>query len=222
MTAALSKEDNTKRVLFSGVEEETPSNPRKEEVAETSTIESALKSTQQGLSLDSLSQDKYLLPQCQLPPLSELEPVETFVMNAIKSKHEESPDPAHVQGYKAIIDLLRRPTDPDMIRNVLISLRTAGNGTVLTMIATNPIVHAQLIHVVFRFFPGGPPKPPKHDEEENKKFEENIQIYNQLHVMDAHLHLMLALVSAKSAHLIPATTAVWKMLAMHATLQEAM
>lgn len=223
MTATLSHEDSTKRVLFQETDdEETPAGPARDENDESASADFTLQSTKQGVSLDSLSENKYSLSDCRLPPLSELEPVEIFVMNAVKSKLEESPDPAHVQGYKAIIDSLRRPTDPNMIRNVLISLRTAGNGTILTMIATNPTIHAQLIHVIFRFFPGGPPKPLKSDEAEMERFEQNSKIYNQMNVMDAHLHFMLALVSAKSSHLIPAMTAVWRMLAMHSTLKEPM
>eukprot|EP00980_Cylindrotheca_fusiformis_P008889 scaffold1900_cov123-Cylindrotheca_fusiformis.AAC.15 len=222
MTASLSNDDTTKRVLFRDFDEDdgTFPNPSSEEGDGTSSEVSPSKSPRHELALDSKSHEKYALPQCQLPPLSELEPVEVFVMNAINSKLEASPDPAHVQGYKALVDSIRRPTDPNMIRNVLISLRTAGNGTVLTSIATNPTVHAQLIHVIFRFSPMGPQAAPKGDEEAMKRHEANAKIYSQMHVMDAHLHFMLALVSAKAAHLIPVMTAVWRLLTTYSTLSE--
>lgn len=162
-----------------------------------------------------LSNDIYTLPKCVLPPLSELEPIETFVMNAVRSMHQENPEPAHVQGYRAIIDTLKRPTDTSMIRNVLISLRTAGNGVVLSSIASEPVKHAQLIHVIFRFNSVRPPRvkgPPGVAEDEKTREEETIKIYKEMHVMDAHLHLMLALVSAKPTHAISIMKNVWKML----------
>jgi hypothetical protein len=42
------------------------------------------------------------------------------------------------------------------------------------------------------------------------------KVYDDCSILDAHLHLILALVSAKSTNLIPALSAVWKMLANHA------
>ena len=91
------------------------------------------------------------------------------------------------------------------------------------MIATNPTLHAQLVHVVLRFNSTNPPKLPNTpDEAAVKQFEENLQIYKEMHLLDAHLHFMLALVSAKSAHLIPVMTTVWKMLSMQVGLQPEM
>ena len=161
-----------------------------------------------------ISNETYTLPKCILPPLSELEPIETFVYNAVRAMHEENPEPAHVQGYRAIIDTLRRPNDASMIRNVLISLRTAGNGAVLTLIASDATKHAQLIHVIFRFNSVRPPRAntKEEDAEEKAREEEKVKVYKEMHVMDAHLHLMLALVSAKPTHANSIMKNVWKML----------
>ncbi|CAJ1969252.1 unnamed protein product [Cylindrotheca closterium] len=230
MTAALSIEDSTKRVLFG-----TPEN----DPGTTSTLSSSLLDGEERTSTNALATPQsspneknpllessnidYNLPHCSLPPLSQLQPVETFVLNAIKSRHDETPEATHVQGYKAIIDSLRRPTDPNMIRSVLISFRTAGSGSVLTMIAANPTIHAQLVHVVLRLNSTNPPKPPNSDDENAMKQFENLnKIYKEMHLLDAHLHFMLALVSAKSAHLIPVMTAVWRMLSMRVGLQPEM
>jgi hypothetical protein len=201
MTANASLKDETKRVLFKEPEGE------EERAGIVSSTEQALPAT----SLASDDDQKYVLPDCKVPPPSELEPVETFVKNAIRSKHEESPDPAHAQGYRAIIDSIRRPQDPSMVRSVFISLRTADDGSVLTMVATNPKIHAQLIHVIFRFISVSYTNEPKDwDKEEHRRWNENTKIYKEMNLMDSHLHLILALVSAKSAHLIPGMKAVWR------------
>ena len=232
MTAVLASEDETRRVLFASPEDEletTSALPSSiVDGAEPSRGANAL-SAQEKTSpkeknpLSQSSDVNYEFPRCSLPPLSQLAPVETFVLNAIKSRHEENPEAAHVQGYKAIIDSLRRPTDPNMIRSVLISFRTAGSGSALTMIATNPAIHAQLVHVVLRLNSTNPPKPPNSaDDATLKQFEDMSKIYREMHLLDAHLHFMLALVSAKSAHLIPVMTTVWKMLSMQVDLQPEM
>jgi RNA polymerase I-specific transcription initiation factor RRN3 len=157
----------------------------------------------------------YKLPKCTMPSPSELQPVEAFVMNAIQSKHNEAPDPSHTQGYKAIIDALRRPVDPPMLRMVLISLRTAGSGTALNLLTTHASTHAQLIHWVFRFNATIRPNIP-HDE----KNENLCGVVYDGSLLDAHLHLILAMVSARTVNLIPALTAVWRMLAENIDLED--
>ena len=131
MTAVLASEDETRRVLFGSPEDD----PETTSALSTSLVDgepatrgesaNALSALEQSspnepIPVSQSSQVDYDLPQCSLPPLSQLQPVETFVLNAIKSRHDEAPEAAHVQGYKAIIDTIRKPIDPNMIRSVLI------------------------------------------------------------------------------------------------------
>mmetsp|Transcript_40534 Transcript_40534/g.116519 ORF Transcript_40534/g.116519 Transcript_40534/m.116519 type:complete len:781 (-) Transcript_40534:774-3116(-) len=154
----------------------------------------------------------YNLPKSYMPPQSELRPIETFVMNALQSQHSDAPDPAHVQGYRAILDALRRPVDPPMLRMVLIALRTAGNGTAVTMITNHPTVYAQLVHFLFRLDSTKRPKIPSQSETEEEEFDKLCAVYDDGSLLEAHLHLVLNLVSARTVHLIPALTAIWKIL----------
>jgi hypothetical protein len=157
----------------------------------------------------------YVLPRCQLPPASELEPVETFVQNAIQSQHAETPDPAFAQGYRAIADALRRPTDPTMVWKVLLALRTAGKGCVLNLL-TSGNKHVHLLHLIFRFNSTTPPKMFQEEQEEETATaaaDSKKDIYRNGSLLEAHLHLILAIVSSKSVHVVPALTRVWKLLA---------
>ena len=165
-------------------------------------------------------QGYYTLPRCVMPPLSELQPIETFVMNAIQSQHNEAAatiDPSHAQGYRAIIDGLKRPVDPPMLRLVLIALRTAGNGTALNLITTHSTIHAQLVHWIFRFNPTLRPKIPRDEESESL-----CAVFHDGSLLDAHLHLILAMVSARTVNLVPALTCVWKMLSENLDLTESL
>ena len=151
----------------------------------------------------------YELPKVILPPLSELEPIETFVCNAIQSQHEENADPTFAQGYRAIADSLRRPDDPAMLVNVLIALRTAGNGSALYhMATTSHQKHSLLTHLIFKFNSFDPPRA---FQGASPMF---VQPFTDYSMADAHLHLLLAFVSAKSVHVVPAMTAIWKLLAV--------
>lgn len=149
----------------------------------------------------------YVMRKCRMPPQSELEPIEMFVLNAIQSKNVDAPDPAHEQGYRAIVDALKRPVDPPMLRMVLIALRTAGNGGILNRLTTDPAKHAQLIHFLFRFNSALTPKFPEGDDTEHI-----VAVFKDGSLLDAHLHLILAMVSARTINLIPALTAVWRMI----------
>ncbi len=157
----------------------------------------------------------YSLPRCLMPPPSELQPIETFVMNAIQSQHSEAADPTHLQGYRAIIEGLKRHIDPPLLRMVLIALRTAGNGSALNLITTHSTTHAQLVHWIFRFNPTLRPKIPRDEEHENL-----CTVFYDGSLLDAHLHLILAMVSARTVNLVPALTSVWKMLSENTDLSE--
>ena len=157
----------------------------------------------------------YTLPKLELPPQSNLEPIETFVMNAIQSQYEEKPNPAYKQGYRAICDALRRPIDPPMVHKVLIALRTAGSGRALNLLTSHPVKHAHLTHLIMRFVSTKPPNGFRDFVQgEGNDVEELIKVYEDCSILDAHLHLILALVSAKSVNLVPALNAIWKMLAL--------
>jgi RNA polymerase I-specific transcription initiation factor RRN3 len=158
---------------------------------------------------------EYVMRKCVMPPQSELEPIETFVWNAIQSKHVDAPDPVHEQGYRAIMDALKRPVDPPMLRMVLIALRTAGNGTVQNQLTTNAVQHAQLIHWIFRFNSAFSP-----NLAEDNENEQLFSVFKDGSLLDAHLHLVLAMVSARTVNLVPALTAVWRMLSEDSELSE--
>jgi RNA polymerase I-specific transcription initiation factor RRN3 len=162
-----------------------------------------------------LTKRDYTMHKCTMPPPSELEPIETFVFNAIQSKHSDMPDPAHEQGYRAIIDALKRPVDPPMLRMVLIALRTAGNGAVLNRLTADALKHAQLIHWLFRF--NSALRPTLAEGEENEQL---VGVLKDGSLLDAHLHLVLAMVSARTVNLVPALTAIWRMISEEPDLSE--
>jgi RNA polymerase I-specific transcription initiation factor RRN3 len=151
--------------------------------------------------------EAYVLPKCDLPPPSELEPIETFVSNAIQSQHDENPDPTFVQGYRAIADSLRRPEDPAMLRMIITALRTAGKGSTLYQM-TSSHKHAMLTHLIFKFNSFDIPRKLKDADEQV------LKPFRDYSMADAHFQLILALISAKSVNVVPAMTAVWKMLAV--------
>jgi len=166
-----------------------------------------------------------------MPSPTELQPIEIFVLNAIRSKHviDTPADPTHEQGYRAIMDALKRPVDPPMLRLVLIALRTAGNGTVLNLLTTNGLIHAQLIHWIFRFNSSLSPKLPENDDnnnnnnnnsDENDENQQLMAVIKDGSLLDAHLNLILAMVSAHTVNLIPALTAVWRMVSEDPQLSE--
>lgn len=170
--------------------------------------------------------DKYSLPKCVIPPPSQLQPIETFVTNAIQSQHQESPDPNHVKGYRGIIEALRKPSDPAMLRLVLISLCTADHGSVLNNLASHPTTHAELTHWIFRFdstrpmIQNFPQQSSNTDDTQNATVAEEInQLYSNGSMLDAHLHLIVALVSARTVNLSAALSAVWKMLSENIYLE---
>jgi RNA polymerase I-specific transcription initiation factor RRN3 len=151
--------------------------------------------------------ESFVLPKCYLPPPSELEPIETFVSNAIQSQHDETADPAFGQGYRAIADALRRPEDPAMLRMIITALRTAGKGSTLYQM-TSSHKHAMLTHLIFKFNSFDIPKRLKEADEQF------LKPFTDYSMADAHFQLILALISAKSVNVVPAMTAVWKMLAV--------
>ena len=186
--------------------------------------------------------DTYKLPPYVPPPQSELEVVETFVMNGIVSQHttmtattnnhnddddlgeDDTTTNSNTLGmnsYKAVIETLRRGDDPEMLFKVLIALRTAGHGSALRYIVSYPEIHAHLNHCIFRLnsviVPSKFLEMPTTNEDGSTQtssllFEKQRKYYTTGQILDAHIHLLLAIVSARSISTIPALTWVWKMI----------
>mmetsp|Transcript_18334 Transcript_18334/g.42249 ORF Transcript_18334/g.42249 Transcript_18334/m.42249 type:complete len:777 (+) Transcript_18334:92-2422(+) len=164
----------------------------------------------------------YQIPKCKLPPASEMAAIEKFVENAIKSQEERAsgrinkPDSSHLEGYNAILKALRRPNDPIMVCKVLLALRSAGHGAVLNSLALTD-THAQLLHLVIRFVST---MPPTFDDASASDPDAMRQVYKDYSLCDAHFSLLLAIVSAKSTHVIPILTAIWKLLTNYGPLED--
>jgi len=159
---------------------------------------------------------KNQFPKCKYL-VSEIAAIETFVTNAIQSQEPQNnrtinsskSNSAHAEAYRAILNALKRPNDPTMIWKVLLALRTAGHGSILNLLALKDN-HAQLLHLIIRFVSTMPPN--SFEETSVGSLDAKLQVYNDYSICDAHFNLLLAIVSAKSTHVVPILTAVWKLL----------
>jgi hypothetical protein len=161
---------------------------------------------------------RFVMPKCVLPPVREFQLVEEFVAGAVSARlspaasNINASDPKYRQGYRAILDALRRREDPPMLRKVLLALRTAGKGSTLHQLTSSPSsTHAQLLHLIFRLDPFELPPPIKKNDldEKEKTLAQPVLDYS---LADAHFHLIIALVSANSVFLSSAVNALWKLL----------
>jgi hypothetical protein len=171
----------------------------------------------------------YEIPRCDVPPTAEMDAIEKFVVNAIHSQESLSsplnkesgnmdiPDSSHYEGYQAIISSFKRPSDPRLLVKLMIALRTAGNGSVLNQLVLGN-THAHLVHLIIRFNPTRPP----HNYEDIfvGDREELLKVYQDYSLCDAHFHLLLAMVSAKSTHVLPILSATWKFLTRYGPIQD--
>jgi hypothetical protein len=155
----------------------------------------------------------FQLPRMPLPPAADLEPIELFVSNAIQSQLVDTPEPMHVDGYRAIANALRKSDDPHMLYMLLVALRTAGQGSTLYQLASDNKFN-MLVHLIFKFNPFDHPNSNNEEKEgeDPKSNEESYKVYSDWSMADAHFRLILALISAKSVHVVPAVSAVWKLL----------
>jgi len=153
---------------------------------------------------------RYVLPKCEMPNRKDYEPVETFVGNAVQEQHEKKDDNLPLKAYKGIVDAIRFKNDPVMLQRLLLALRTAGNGSTLHLLTSSSSQHARLIHNIVRLNAFELPKTLVHTTAEQGGTE---QVDYSL--ADAHLHLLMALVSANSVFLVPTMTALWKLLTFH-------
>jgi hypothetical protein len=164
------------------------------------------------------------IPKCKLPPASEMAAIETFVANAVQSQEPRNDDDdtrrrnpshsTHADAYRAILNALKRPNEnPNLIWKVLLALRTAGHGSILNLLALKDN-HAQLLHLVIRFVSTVPPINTLLEETAatGNNLDEKLQVYKDYSLCDAHFNLLLAIVSAKSTHVVPILTAIWKLL----------
>ena len=143
------------------------------------------------------------LPKCELPPANDYAPVEAFVHKTVLEQNLQVNDNAPLKPYKGILDALRIKSDLALVTKILLALRTSGNGSTLHLLASGPTKHARLIHHIVRFNPF-------ESKTDNTDSDEALSFA----VADAHLHLLLALVSANSVYLLPTLNAMWKLLAL--------
>jgi len=148
---------------------------------------------------------RFVLPKCELPPRNELEPVEIFVASAVREQNEQPDTALPLKNYRGILEALRFKKDVPMLRKVMIALRTSKN-TLNLLVASQK--HARLIHQIVRFVPFSAAD---NDSEVSASLEESYSL------ADAQFHLIVALVSANSVYLVPALTALWKMLTFQIT-----
>ena len=162
-----------------------------------------------------------------LPPTSEMIGIELFVKGAVQSNDPTKNNnntihfnnhgsQQHKEAYKAILDALKGPNDPIMIWKVLLGLRTAGCGSVLNSLAFKDN-HAQLLHLIIRFVST---IPPKFEEISAESLDAKLRVYTNYSLCDAHFDLLLAIVSAKSTHVVPILTAMWKLLTSYGTIED--
>jgi RNA polymerase I-specific transcription initiation factor RRN3 len=144
--------------------------------------------------------ERYLLPPSRTPSKSELSQFESFVETAIVSSQQQS---IITPSYRSIIDCIRKRNDATMLYQVLVVLRM--NGTTLNQLIKYPKQHAELIHFIFRLDPFTVP---------SKMSNDNVYrtLTDNFTLADAHLHFIVAIVSANSTYLIPALQALWKLL----------
>jgi len=160
---------------------------------------------------------KYVLPKCRAPPPEEFQTVETFVAKAVREQHDNSRGRNDavpvVDAYRGIVEALRKRDDPPMLHKLLLALRTAGGGSTLNYLTCSSSRHARLIHLIVRFDPFF-----ASSVDENKSTTSSPPWAGQAladlccDVADAHLHLVLAIVSSNSVFLVPALTSLWKLL----------
>ena len=197
--------------------------------------------TESSSSSDVVIDPRFVLPKCELPPAHEFKPVETFVATAVLEQHQQKDDndvpfAVTTKNYKAILEALRFKSDLSLLTKILLAMRTSRNTMhLLTTSSTttnnsgasnssssNNNKHARLIHQIFRFNPFQQTTTTTTTTTTPSKTvvsctaaeaEEDVTKINiNMGLVDAHLSLVVALVSANSVFLVPATTALWKLL----------
>ncbi|GKY95069.1 hypothetical protein MPSEU_000471100 [Mayamaea pseudoterrestris] len=156
----------------------------------------------------------FILPRCELPPAHEYDPVESFVHKTVLEQNKQANDNVPSKAYKGLLDALRRKTELPLVVKILLALRTSGMGSTLHLLASGPTKHARLIHYLVRFHPFETSNITTTNSDSATEHDENNSDTVNHALADAHLHLLVALVSANSVYLLPTLTALWKMLAL--------
>jgi RNA polymerase I-specific transcription initiation factor RRN3 len=151
--------------------------------------------------LDAPADPRFVLPKCELPPRKDFEPVETFVSKAVQEQHQQKDARVVLKNYKGIIEALRFKSDIPLLTKILLAIRTSRNAIHCLTSVSNK--HARLIHQIVRFDPFYLPPNTK------------AIAAGDYNLVDAHFTLLVALVSANSVFLVPAVTALWKMIARY-------
>lgn len=141
------------------------------------------------------------IPKCEIPSNPEYETVASVVAAAVEEQHLKSisAGPPMVAAYRGLMDTLRSKQDPEMMRFILLALRTSGQGQTLTYLTQSATKHAPLIHLVVRLNP-------------YELATENEEMKADYPMADAQLHLLVAVVSSNSVFLVPTLNALWKSL----------
>ena len=153
------------------------------------------------------------IPKCELPPSAMFEPVENVVAAAVEAQHlHTGGGPPLVDAYRGLMDTLRSKQDLEMMRFILLALRTSGQGRTLTYLTQSATKHAPLIHLVVRLNPFELSTTTTTTDNQD-------EIKVDYAMADAQLHLLMAIVSANSVFLVPTLNSLWKLLASNKTQQ---
>lgn len=153
------------------------------------------------------------LPKCAMPSSELYGPVESLVAMAVETQHLQPPSshggPSFVDAYRGLMDTIRKKDDLEMLRFILLALRTSGRGKTLTYLTQTATQHAHLIHLIVRLNP-------YQLRDTSNNGPAWIADYD---IADAQLHLLMAIVSSNSVFLVPTLTSLWRFLTHH--VQEA-
>eukprot|EP00522_Entomoneis_paludosa_P019006 CAMPEP_0172445144 /NCGR_PEP_ID=MMETSP1065-20121228/5075_1 /TAXON_ID=265537 /ORGANISM="Amphiprora paludosa, Strain CCMP125" /LENGTH=793 /DNA_ID=CAMNT_0013195941 /DNA_START=75 /DNA_END=2456 /DNA_ORIENTATION=- len=139
-----------------------------------------------------------VLPQIAMPPPAEYEPIEKFVSKAMQDQHEcgkETP----TQAYAAVLDCLSKKRDLQMLRNILLALRTSGRGNTIHYLIMPQF--RRLVHLLLKMDPFKLPGASG-----------AITTRADYDVADALFHLHTAIVSANSAYVKQTLECLWRMM----------
>lgn len=160
------------------------------------------------------SMDWATIPKPILPSKEDFDAVETFVFDAINMRTDADTrqmDPEKQKsaalGYRAILDLLRKQDDVELLKKILLAIRTSGGGATLGLIIRNSKKHNMLIHMIFQMDPF---RFDQRQKDYSGKAETDNIFQVDLDLADAYLNLILALVSANSVFLTPALNMLWR------------
>ena len=130
----------------------------------------------------------------------------SVVAAAIEAQHSPEPNPGALQQYRGLIDSLRSKQDLEIVKCILIALRTSGKGKTLTYLTQSATKHAHLIHLIVRLNPYELP---------------GDEVTADYDIADAQLNLLMAIVSSNSVFLVPTLNALWKSLSVNKAEQDA-